>query len=99
MGKPNPNCDEYQRLKLQKARAEEIAEEEAVVHEDNEWGISLVDEDVGDVGAGGSQEVAQGISTAYSYKAPDDAEDVPDDPASEDTGESLEELMAKMGKL
>jgi len=107
--KPNPNCDEYQCLKLQKARAEELAanpeivleieEEEAVVHEDNEWGISLVDEDVGDVGAGGSQEVAQGISTAYSYKAPDDAEDVPDDPASEDTGESLEELMAKMGKL
>merc|ERR1719445_2849113 len=107
--KPNPNCDEYQCLKLQKARAEELAanpeivleveEEEAVVHEDNEWGISLVDEDVGDVGAGGSQEVAQGISTAYSYKAPDDAEDVPEDPASDDTGESLEELMAKMGKL
>merc|ERR1719228_1258602 len=105
--KPNPNCDEYQCLKMQKARAEELAanpeivleveEEEAVVHEDNDWGISLVDEDVGDVGAGGSQEVAQGISTAYSYKAPDVDEDVPDD--SEDTGESLEELMAKMGKL
>merc|ERR1719228_509157 len=105
--KPNPNCDEYQCLKLQKARAEELAanpeivleveEEEAVVHEDNDWGISLVDEDVGDVGAGGSQEVAQGISMAYSYKAPDVDEDVPDD--SEDTGESLEELMAKMGKL
>ena len=105
--KPNPNCDEYQCLKLQKARAEELAanpeivleveEEEAVVHEDNDWGISLVDEDVGDVGAGGSQEVAQGISTAYSYKAPDADEDVPDD--SEDTGESLEELMEKMGKL
>merc|ERR1719447_2167128 len=105
--KPNPNCDEYQCLKLKKARAEELAanpeivleveEEEAVLHEDNDWGISLVDEDVGDVGAGGSQEVAQGISTAYSYKAPDVDEDVPDD--SEDTGESLEELMAKMGKL
>ena len=51
---------------------------------------------MGDVGAGGSQEVAQGISTAYSYKAPD-VEDVPD--TSEDNGESLEELMAKMGKL
>merc|ERR1712025_1547333 len=104
--KPNPNCDEYQCLKLQKARAEELAanpeivleieEEEAVVHEDNEWGISLVDEDVGDVGAGGSQEVATGISTAYSYKAPV-MEDVPD--TNEDEGESLEELMAKMGKL
>merc|ERR1719312_1746371 len=104
--KPNPQCDDGNCVKLQKARAEELAanpeivleveEEEAVVHEDNDWGISLVDEDVGDVGAGGSQEVAQGISTAYSYKAPDVDEDVPDD--SEDTGESLEELMAKMGK-
>ena len=107
--KPNPNCDEYHCKKRQEERARQLAEnpevveldveEEAVVHEDNEWGISLVDEDVGDVGAGGSQEVATGISTAYSYKAP--AEDVPDE-APEDTGdsgESLEELMAKMGKL
>merc|ERR1719228_1106608 len=57
--KPNPNCDEYQCLKLQKARAEELAsrpvdvieevEDEAVVHEENDWGISLVSEDVGDV--------------------------------------------------
>jgi len=104
--KPNPACDEYHCKKRQEQRAKELAEnpevveeaieEEAVVHEDNDWGISLVDEDVGDVGAGGSQEVAQGISTAYSYKAPE-VEDATE--ASEDTGESLEELMAKMGKL
>ena len=71
--------------------------EEAVVHEDNDWGISLVDEDEGDVGAGGSQQVATGISTAYSYKEPAPVEEVEE--ATEDTGESLEELMAKMGKL
>ena len=69
-----------------------------MVHEDNDWGISLVDEDEGDVGAGGSQQVATGISTAYSYKEPgasvEEAAEV-----TEDTGESLEELMAKMGKL
>ena len=58
-----------------------------MVHEDNDWGISLVDEDEGDVGAGGSQPVATGISTAYSYKEPGAAV------------ESLEERMAKMGKL
>merc|ERR1712126_452693 len=96
--KPNPHCDEYHCLKRQEQRAKELAdqpeidleteEEEAVVHEDNEWGISLVD-----------QEVATGISTAYSYKAPA-MEDVPDDDVkNEDEGESLEEPMAKMGKL
>merc|ERR1712107_842741 len=101
--KPNPNCDEYHCKKRQEERARQLAEnpevveldveEEAVVHEDNEWGISLVDEDVGDVGAGGSQEVATGISTAYSYKAPV-MEDVPDTNENEgESGESLEELM------
>jgi len=105
--KPNPGCDEYHCVKRQKERAKHLEEnpvidldfevEEAVVHEDNDWGISLVDEDVGDVGAGGSQQVATGISTAYSYKEPAPVEEVEE--ATEDTGESLEELMAKMGKL
>ena len=69
-----------------------------MVHEDNDWGISLVDEDEGDVGAGGSQQVATGISTAYSYKEPGAAVEEAAE-VTEDTGESLEELMAKMGKL
>merc|ERR1712066_935390 len=99
--KPNPGCDEYYCVKRQKQKAKEleenpvidldIEEEEAVVHEDNDWGISLVDEDVGDVGAGGSQQLATGISTAYSYKEPAPMEEV--DEVTEDTGESLEELM------
>jgi len=108
--KPNPSCDEYHCKKRQEARAKELAaqpqvevegvkEEEAVVHEDNEWGISLVAEDEGDVGAGGSQEVAAGITTAYSYKpaAGQEEEDVPDQ--AEDEGESLEELMARAARL
>merc|ERR1719232_1611479 len=105
--KPNPGCDEYHCVKRQKEREKELEEnpvidldvetEEAVVHEDNNWGISLVDEDEGDVGAGGSQQVATGISTAYSYKEPAPVEEVEE--VTEDTGESLEELMAKMGKL
>merc|ERR1711976_1126898 len=77
--KPNPACDEYHCKKRQEEKAKELAEnpviavveeEEEVVHEDNECGISLVSEDVGDVGAGGSQEVVSGITTAYSYKEP-----------------------------
>merc|ERR1719342_111897 len=107
--KPNEQCDEYQCLKLQKARAKQledepqleldVEEEEAVVHEDNEWGICLVAEDEGDVGAGGSQEVAEGISTAYSYRTEtvQEEEDVPDQ--TEEAGESLEEMMAKLAKM
>merc|ERR1711942_418272 len=70
--KPNPGCDEYHCKKRQEKRAQELKdnpeevkeeqEEEAVVHEDNDWGISLVSDDVG------SQEVTSGISTAYSFK-------------------------------
>ena len=108
--KPNPGCDEYHCKKRQEERAKELAaqpqvevevlEEEAVVHEENEWGISLVAEDEGDVGAGGSEEVATGISTAYSYRAPAVQEEVPDQPdQEEEEGESLEELMARAAML
>merc|ERR1712045_148148 len=48
--KPNPGCDEYHCKKRQEEKAKELAaqpqlkleveEEEVVVHEDNEWGIS-----------------------------------------------------------
>ena len=58
--KPNSGCDEYHCVKRQKERAKHPEEnpiidlnvetEEAVVHEENDWGISLVDEDEGDVG-------------------------------------------------
>ena len=68
------------------------------MHEDNDWGISLVSEDVGDEGAGGSQAVAEGISTAYSYGQ--QAEEVSRGAEQEESQEeSLEELMAKMQKL
>merc|ERR1711902_446956 len=72
--KPNPDCDEYHCKVLQKAFAEKEAERlknqpaviedtsanEEVVHEDNEWGISLVDEDVPDDTEDPS-EVAKGV--------------------------------------
>merc|ERR1712228_855077 len=50
--KPNPACDEYHCKKRQEEKAKELAEnpviavveeEEEVVHEDNEWGISAID--------------------------------------------------------
>merc|ERR1719369_1656411 len=104
--KPNPACDEYHCKKRQEIRAKELAdnpedvaeekEEEAVVHEDNDWGISLVSEDVWDADAGGSQEVTSGISTAYSYKQEVVKEEIP---VQEEEEESLEELMARNSML
>jgi len=104
--KPNPGCDEYHCKKKQEQRAKELAEkpvevieeveDEAVVHEENDWGISLVSEDVGDVGAGGSQEVAIGVSTAYSYKQEKVKEE---SQVQEEEEESLEELMARNSML
>jgi len=106
--KPNPGCDEYHCKKRQEKRAQELKdnpeevkeeqEEEAVVHEDNDWGISLVSEDVGDADAGGSQEVTSGISTAYSFKEKA-AEPVEEEINWGDEEESLEDLMAKNAKL
>merc|ERR1719445_2163696 len=102
--KPNPGCDEYHCKKRQEKRAQELKdnpeevkeeqEEEAVVHEDNDWGISLVSEDVGDADAGGSQEVTTGISTAYTFK-----EKVAATVEEEEEEESLEQLMAKNAML
>ena len=72
-------------------------EEEIIVHEDNDWGISLVNEDVGDADAGGSQEVVVGVSTAYSYR--EKVKEVVEEDNQDEGEESLEELMAKNAKL
>merc|ERR1712106_944682 len=105
--KPNPGCDESHCRKRQEMRAKELAdmpeevvveqEEEIIVHEDNDWGISLVSEDVGDADAGGSQEVVVGVSTAYSYKekVKEVVEEVVEEENQGEGEESLEELMAK----
>jgi len=105
--KPNPGCDEYHCKKRQEDRAKELLEkpeevielqeEEVIVHEDNDWGISLVSEDVEDAGAGGSQEVTVGISTAYTYK--EKVTEVVEDEIDFGEEESLEELMAKNALL
>jgi len=105
--KPNPGCDEYHCRKRQEMRAKELAdmpeevvveqEEEIIVHEDNDWGISLVNEDVGDADAGGSQEVVVGVSTAYSYR--EKVKEVVEEDNQDEGEESLEELMAKNAKL
>merc|ERR1719414_2119043 len=104
--KPNEMCDEYHCKKRQEIRAKELADnpveevvekvDDVVLHEDNDWGISLVDEDAGDVQ--GSQDVTTGVSLAYAAPKTVGVEEVTvDDNANEE--ESLEELMARASRL
>jgi len=104
--RPNEQCDEYYCRKRQaehqamlaaRPKVEEVVVvEEAVVHEDNEWGISCVEEDAGE--EQGSTAVVSGVSLAYAPQAREVVEEVVE-VEQEGEGESLEELMAKMGKL
>ena len=71
--KPNPECEEYFCIERQKEEAERRKnakpvveeakpEEEPVVHEDNDWGISLVDEDDSKPEeAGGNLQLVEGV--------------------------------------
>jgi len=110
--KPNPDCDDYHCLNNQKSFAEKEAERlknqpnvtieepaDEVVHEDNEWGISLVDEDVAD-DANDASEVAKGVRLAYERRVTREADSAPvlentDQPEEQ----SLEELMKQMKNM
>lgn len=99
--KPNPNCDDSNCCKRQKEFAAkpkpqkiiEAVAEERPVHEDNEWGISLVDEST-DVKS--DRGAAAGLS--FAYEAPEvDLEALGERPAAD--GVSLEDLMAQMKSI
>ncbi|KAK3881892.1 hypothetical protein Pcinc_013691 [Petrolisthes cinctipes] len=109
--RPNPQCEdswckkrqaEYQaKLAAQPPKEKEvIVEEEEVVHEENDWGISLVDEDEPAPPPGTISVVsglAEGITVAYDRPAPTantGAEEVGADDAT-----SLDDLMAQMKAL
>ncbi|CAB3363678.1 Hypothetical predicted protein [Cloeon dipterum] len=102
--KPNPTCDDSNcRTKQLEMKdrpqtptgAANKEDEEDVVHEDNDWGISLVGENEPDVEPE-EKEIATGIKLAYTVPAPtsDDGGDL-----VQDTELSLEELQRQMGNL
>ncbi|XP_066919460.1 ubiquitin-like modifier-activating enzyme 5 [Clytia hemisphaerica] len=112
--KPNPHCDESFCLKRQQAYQEKLAtqpkeedvketEEEEIVHEDNEWGISLVDESSDLREDTQLQELTTGLS--YAYTKPAETTEEQTEPASttsttEEGGEqSLEDLMRQMKQI
>lgn len=95
--KPNPQCEDSNCRKRQEEFAKRPklekkveVKEEGPLHEDNEWGISLVDESTPESDVKVS--VGEGVTLAYTYseKVDESEGDVPE------SSESLEELMAKM---
>jgi len=114
--KANPDCDEYHCVKKQKLFQEEekqrIAKEalegkgedvadEAPLHEDNEWGITLEDEFVPQ-DTTQQRQVAEGITLAYDAapKSDDSAVDQETVAADESGGGlSLDELMKQMKNM
>ncbi|KAJ1526080.1 hypothetical protein ONE63_009245 [Megalurothrips usitatus] len=105
--KPNPACDDSFCLERQKEFAAKPKPEvvevspvvEEVVHEDNEWGISLVDEtpaDAVEVTQSKPVGLAHGVDVAYELPA---AESGSSGPTVQDTDISLEQLMAQMKKI
>ncbi|XP_034239877.1 ubiquitin-like modifier-activating enzyme 5 [Thrips palmi] len=106
--KPNPTCDdsfcqERQREFAARPKPEVcddgVPVEEEVVHEDNDWGISLVDETPANTTEENVSKpvgLAQGVSVAYDLPAPNSGSS---GPTVQDTDISLEQLMAQMKKM
>ncbi|KAJ8926838.1 hypothetical protein NQ314_020688 [Rhamnusium bicolor] len=98
--KPNPNCDDLNCRKRQKEFelkpkpevAVEAKEEEKPVHEDNEWGISLVEESVDERDV----TVSEGVTLAYTFPDQSSIEEC-QEATSNDV--SLDELMAQMKSI
>ncbi|KAF4520337.1 hypothetical protein B566_EDAN004397 [Ephemera danica] len=99
--KPNPTCEDAN-CRARQAEAvnrpptpqdEESSDTEAVVHEENDWGISLVGENEP---TAEDSEVAAGLHLAYSVPA---AEQDDNSDTVLDTSTSLEELMRQMKSM
>jgi len=104
MMKPNPHCDDRQCMKQQTVYQEHLAsqpqveaEEETsdeVVHEKNDWGISLVDESADLTEDVKMPELSTGLQYAYT-KPVQEAQTNGEDLANADDG-NLDDLMAQL---
>ncbi|KAF7484548.1 ubiquitin-like modifier-activating enzyme 5 isoform X1 [Marmota monax] len=107
--KPNPQCDdkncrkqqeEYKKKVALLPKPETVQEEEEIIHEDNEWGIELVSEVSEEElknSSGPVPHLPEGITVAYTI--PKKQDDCVSEVTVEDSGESLEDLMAKMKNI
>ncbi|KAG7198772.1 hypothetical protein KM043_001757 [Ampulex compressa] len=104
--RPNPNCDDSfckQRQKeyLLRPKVEEkdvIVTDDKPVHESNEWGISLIDEQNEEPEEAAHNWPAAGVKQAYSLPV-DMSKSQNEEPLPESTGVTLEELMAQMKSI
>lgn len=100
--RPNPTCDDHWCVKRQakfqaKPKREVTKEEEKVVeitHEENNWGIELVSEDVKEPAP--SSSTASGLKLAYE---PAEKHSTPAPLAKAENEMSIEELMAQLNKM
>ncbi|CAG9580901.1 unnamed protein product [Danaus chrysippus] len=101
--KPNPQCDDSfcrQRQSEYSAKpavelATEVTEDPAPLHEDNEWGISLVDENSPEEESPGLK-LVEGVQVAYAMAGDSSTPETSSAVAAE---EDLEELMRKMKNM
>ena len=102
--KPNPNCDDSYCRKRQKEYQEnkpelpptdlDTGKDQEIVHEENEWGICVIDESVIEEE---NLNIASGVKLAYSISNSnkDDSSKIDDD----NPKQSLDELMAQLKQL
>ncbi|KAG8442834.1 hypothetical protein GDO86_011590 [Hymenochirus boettgeri] len=107
--KPNPHCDdkycrkqqeEYKLKESMKPKQETavVAEEEEIVHEDNDWGIELVSEVSEEelkAASGPVPDLPEGITVAYTIPITEASSGV----TVEESDHSLDELMAQMKSM
>lgn len=104
--RPNPNCeDKYCRQRQKEYAAKpkpkiEIVQDTDVVplHEDNEWGISLVDENEGLPEESSQTSLGPGLRQAYSVPS-HPVEPAADHVSNDSSSPSLEELMQQMKSI
>lgn len=109
--RPNTNCDDSKCVKKQQEYAiylkenpevkeEEVVEDTQVFHEDNEWGISLVDESSAvPETVECNLNLAPGLKVAYSIPSNPLHENRQEVELDNDEEESLEDLMNKMKQI
>lgn len=106
--KPNPGCDDYRCLRRQKeyqdyVKANPLPEppkkEEVVISQENEWGISVVDETDPQLLATDDLVVTQGIKIAYTIPETALKLQEGDSQVNVDDTTSLDDLMGQMKNL
>ncbi|XP_059049651.1 ubiquitin-like modifier-activating enzyme 5 [Achroia grisella] len=105
--KPNPQCDDrYCLVRQAEVRsrpavelATEVTEDTGPVHADNEWGISLVDENTPDEDDTSNLKLVDGIQVAYSIPVDNSTPESSTGGAVAASELSLEELMQQMKSM